>query len=117
MPLLQLQEVSRIIIPMVTGDSNNNALAYGQKGKVNVMKTIEELYKEINESEELKKTASEIKDKVALSDFLKQHGCEASVEEFAKFIKSQGEGEIGDDAASAVAGGWPDWANPTKWFN
>ena len=81
------------------------------------MKTIEELYKEIIASEELKKAVSEIEDKAALADFLKKHGCEASVEEFAKVIKSQSEGEIGDDAASAVAGGWPDWANPTKWFN
>ena len=105
------------MITMASGDSNNNALACGQKGKVNVMKTIEELYKEINASEELKKAVSQIADKTALADFLKKHGCEASVEEFAKFIKSQGEGEIGDDAASAVAGGWPDWANPTKWFN
>lgn len=50
---------------------------------------------------------SQIKDKTALADFLKKQGCEASVDDFAKFIKSQqGEGEIGDDAAAAVAGGF-----------
>ena len=71
------------------------------------MKTLEELVKEINSSEELKKTVSQIKDKTALADFLKKQGCEASVDDFAKFIKSQqGEGEIGDDAAAAVAGGF-----------
>ena len=80
---------------------------YGWKGTVSIMKTIEELYKEINASEELKKAVSEIKDKEAFADFLKEHGCEASVDEFGKFVKSQSEGEIGDDAAGAVAGGAP----------
>ena len=69
------------------------------------MKTIEELYKEINASEELKKAVSAIKDKGALADFLKEHGCDASADELEKFVKSQSEGEIGDDAAGAVAGG------------
>ena len=79
--------------------------ACGRKGKVTIMKTIEELYNEINASEELKKAISEIKDKEAFADFLKEQGCEASVDEFEKFVKSQSEGEIGDDAAGAVAGG------------
>ncbi len=69
------------------------------------MKTIEELYNEINASEELKKAVSAIKDKEAMAEFLKEHGCEASVEEFGKYVKSQSEGEIGDDEAQAVAGG------------
>ena len=74
------------------------------------MKTVEELVKEINSSEEIKKTVSQIKDNTALSDFLKKQGCEASVDDVAKFIKSQQrEGEIGDDAASAVAGGIFAW--------
>ena len=74
------------------------------------MKTIEELYNEINASERLKKAVSEIKDKEAFADFLKEQGCEASVDEFEKFVKSQTEGEIGDDAAGAAAGG------VTRWF-
>ena len=41
------------------------------------MKTIEELYNEINASPELKKAVSEIKDKEALADFLKKHDCDA----------------------------------------
>ena len=69
------------------------------------MKTIEELYKEINASEELQKAVSEIEDKAAMDDFLKMHGCEASAEEFAKYIASQYEGEIEDDDAEAAAGG------------
>ena len=70
------------------------------------MKTIEELYKEINASEELKKAVSDIKDKTALADFLKKHGCEASVDEFTEFIRSQDEGEIEDDAAGKASGGY-----------
>ena len=73
------------------------------------MKTIEELYNEINASEELKKAVSEIRDKEAFADFLKEHGCDASADEFEKFVKSQTEGEIGDDAAGAAAGGTSMW--------
>ena len=69
------------------------------------MKTFEDFYKEINESEELRKAASEIRDKTALADFLKEHDCEASMDEVEKYVKSQIEGEIGDDAAAAAAGG------------
>ena len=69
------------------------------------MKTVEELYKEINSSEELKKAVSAIKDKEAFADFLKEHGCEASVEEFVKFVNSQREGEISDEDVEAAAGG------------
>ena len=80
------------------------------------MKTIEELYKEINASEELKKAVSEIKDKTALADFLKEHGCEVSVDEFAKYIKSQNEGEIDDDAAASAAGGIHGWQHIFMWL-
>ncbi len=73
------------------------------------MKSIEELYKEINGSEVLKKALEAIKDKGALAEFLKKNGCEAPVEDFIKFVESQGEGEIGDDDAKSAAGGW-------KWF-
>lgn len=69
------------------------------------MKTIEELYKEIGASEKLQKALSQISDQTGLESFLKEHGCEATVEEFAEFISSQGEGEIGDDAAAEAAGG------------
>ena len=70
-----------------------------------VMKTIEEFYKEINASDELKKAVSVIKDTTAMEAFLKEHGCEATADEFAKFIESQFEGEIGDDAAASAAAG------------
>ena len=69
------------------------------------MKTIEELYREINASDELKKAVSAIRDNAALEAFLKERGCEATADEFVAFIGSQCEGEIGDDAAAAAAGG------------
>ena len=69
------------------------------------MKTIEEMYNEINASEELKKVVSAINDEEAMAEFLKQHGCEASVEEFLKFVKAQTEGVISDEDAEAAAGG------------
>ena len=85
-----------------------NMQACGRKGTVSIMKTIEELYNEINASEELKKAVSEIKDKEAFADFLKEQGCDASADEFEKFVKSQTEGEIRDDDAAAAAGGSAD---------
>jgi hypothetical protein len=78
------------------------------------MKTVEELFKEIEASKDLQKELTSIgKGKFAeVEVFLKKHDCEASAEEFVDYIKSQKksqiEGEIGDDAAGAVAGG--------KWF-
>ena len=77
------------------------------------MKTVEELYNEISASEELQKAVSQISDQTAFADFLKEHGCEATVEEFADFVRSQAEGEIGDDAAAEAAGGWSD---PRDWY-
>ena len=75
------------------------------------MKTIEEMYKEINASDELKKAIAEIKDMASLEAFLKGKGCETTADELAKFIESQCEGELGDDMAAAAAGGYraPDW--------
>ena len=70
------------------------------------MKTVEELYKEISASEELQKTVSEIRDNAVLAVFLKEHDCEASVDDFVRFAKSQSEGEIEDESAEAATGGY-----------
>ena len=70
------------------------------------MKTLEEFIKEIEGSDALKNELKEIKDKTALADFLKKHGCDVSVNEFAEHIRSQGEGEIGDDEAEKASGGY-----------
>ena len=76
------------------------------------MKTIEKLYVEIENSETLKNELSAVKDKDALAEFLKQHDCDATVEEWVKYIKTKAtdsQGELSDDAVSSVSGGvWMD---------
>ena len=69
------------------------------------MKTIEELIKEIEESEELKKEFEEIRNKEDASTFLKKYDCSATVDEFEDFIKSLAEGPLSDEDAENVAGG------------
>ena len=73
------------------------------------MKTIEEFAKEISGSEELQKAVKEIKDKASFEAFLKANGCSATADEFVKFVKSQAEGEIGDETAESITGGWGVW--------
>ena len=69
------------------------------------MKTVEEFVKEINASEKLQKEIAEIKDKASLEGFLTKNGCDATAEEFAKFVETSGEGEISDETAGEIAGG------------
>ncbi len=76
------------------------------------MKTIEELYNEIADSAALQSELNAIKDRYALESFLKNHGCDAAADTFAKYIKSRSEGEIADDEAGAAAGGW----HPSDWY-
>ena len=76
-----------------------------------MMKTAEEFYKEILASKELQKEFAAIgKGKLEeLGAFLKKHACGVSAESFADFLK-KAEGELGDAAAEAVAGGkWRLW--------
>ena len=75
------------------------------------MKTVEELFKEIDASKDLQKEHTSIgKGQFAeIGAFLKKHDCDASAEEFIDFLKSQKksrtDGEIGDDDVEAVDGG------------
>ena len=73
------------------------------------MKTTEEFAKEISGSKELQEAVKEIKDKASLEAFLKANGCAATADEFVKFVKSQAEGEIGDETAESITGGWGVW--------
>ena len=56
-----------------------------------VMKTIEEMYKEIDGSEELLKKLGGVQDNASLEAFLKEHDCDATAEEFKNFVKSKRE--------------------------
>ena len=70
------------------------------------MKTIEDFYKEIVGSEPLQAELKTIQDMDALALFLSKHDCHASAKEFADYIQSQSEGELTDDGANAVSGGY-----------
>lgn len=68
------------------------------------MKTVEEFYREIAESKELQEELKAASDEM-MKAFLKKHGCEASVKDFAAFVRSQDEGEIEDNDVEAIVGG------------
>ncbi len=68
------------------------------------MKTVEALYKEIAESKELQNELKAASDEM-LKAFLKKHDCDASVEDFTEYAKSQEEGELEDNDAEAIVGG------------
>ena len=74
------------------------------------MKTLQELYKEVLASEELKKEFMEIsKDeknaKKNLEEFLKKNGCDATYDDLQAFFKEKNAGELSEDEVEAVAGG------------
>ena len=55
------------------------------------MKTIQELYNEVMENEELKAQFIEAANAGKQEAFMKEHGCEASLEEAAAFLKAKAE--------------------------
>ena len=73
------------------------------------MKTLEELYSEIMKSEELNKAFDEALMDNKAREFLKAHGCEAGMEEFAAFLRERGRPgkavELADEALDNVTGG------------
>ncbi len=77
------------------------------------MKTIEQLLEEVKASDVLKKDLADAlakKDKAALEAFLKDNGCEASIEEAKQFLQEksaemQKNGELSEAELEQVAGG------------
>ncbi len=70
------------------------------------MKTLEELYKEVMASDELKKEFAEAaKTKDGIDAWLKKHECSATFDELCAFLKEKSDGEMKDDDVDAVAGG------------
>ena len=73
------------------------------------MKTIQELYSEVIVSDEQKKALVEAMKANKLEDFLKAHGCEATVEEVQEYIETKAAEdspiELSDDELKYVAGG------------
>ena len=79
------------------------------------MKTIEEFIKEIEGSADLQNEIKAIKDKDALAELLEKNNVEGTAEDFGKALQemSNKEGEISDEDAGAVAGGW--WRVEKYW--
>lgn len=73
------------------------------------MITVEELFHEINESEELIKEINNLKDKAEFESFIRKYDCEATADEIIELIKSikdsSFEGELTDEAVEDVTGG------------
>ena len=69
------------------------------------MKTLQELYSEIIASDELKAAFAEAAKSGKALDFLKDHGCEATAEELAAFLKNQTSGELSDEELDNASGG------------
>ena len=77
------------------------------------MKSIEQFLEEIKSSDALKKdlaAALEKKDKAALEAFLKDNGCDATIEEAKQFLKEksaelQKNGELSEAELEQVSGG------------
>ena len=69
------------------------------------MKTIEELYKEITENEELKKEFEQAQKDLKVPEFLKEHGCEVTEESISAFLANQSGRELTDDELDNASGG------------
>ena len=77
------------------------------------MKTVKEMYREIENSKQLQQELKEAT-KEKLEEFLMKHDRDASGNDFCEYVRSQQEGEIDDDDAETAAGGWsPAWASGT----
>ena len=71
-------------------------------------KTLQELYREVMASEELKKEYFAAANEGKAADFLSAHGCDATIEELNELFsspKNLPQGELADDELDAVAGG------------
>ncbi len=70
------------------------------------MKSLEALYKEVMESEDLKKGFLEAaKSEETLKAFLKNHSCDVGLEELQTFIKEKAVINVSDEDIDSVAGG------------
>ncbi len=68
------------------------------------MKTLQELYKEITASDELKAAFAEAAKGGKTLEFLKEKGCEATAEELKGFLTSRTE-ELSDEELDNASGG------------
>ena len=71
------------------------------------MKTLEQLFKEMNESEALKAAFSEAAETDKVDEFLKENDCEASLEELIDYVKEKenASGKLSAEELKEVSGG------------
>ena len=71
------------------------------------MKTLQELYNEVIQSDELKKEFLETAKNGKAEDFIKAHGCDATLDEIKAFLEEQtkSDKELSADELENVAGG------------
>lgn len=69
------------------------------------MKSLEKLYEEIRNSEEMKKEFTSSFKEGGVEEFLKAHDCDASAEDVMKYMQRIREGAVTDDDLDQVAGG------------
>lgn len=69
------------------------------------MKTLQELYKEIIASNELKKAFLEAAKDDKMTDFLKAQGCDATEADLETMMNGQSDQELSDEELDNVAGG------------
>jgi hypothetical protein len=71
------------------------------------MKTLQELYNEVIKSEELKKEFLEAGKNGKAEEFIKAHGCDATLDEIKAFLeeKAKADKELSADELENVAGG------------
>ena len=84
------------------------------------MKTLQEVYDAIMESDELKKGIRDAMINGRLETFLKEQGCESTKAEFDEFIKEKA-AKVSDEDLAAIAGGSdrsvidPPYSNAMPW--
>ena len=71
------------------------------------MKTLEDLYKEVIASEDLKKAFTQAAKDKKVADFLKANGCDATEDEFKAFLveKAKTDKALSEEDLENVAGG------------
>ena len=81
------------------------------------MKTMEQFYNEIIESEELSDKLASVSDDQKLEEFLKENEVDCKKEQFWEFMseKAKESGELSDEDIEQVAGGMQDWSD--DWRN
>ena len=74
------------------------------------MKTLQQFYTEIMESDEKKKAFAEAAKDGKVTDFLKAEGCEASLEEIQVFLREKANEPLSDEELDNAAGGGCNYA-------